>query len=77
MGLDGSAWVMEPDAAFGHFVPQRNFGRLNSDKIWVFPKRCRWLCGILSETSSIGTTKWLLMKSIIPVTIINGSFGKG
>jgi acetyl-CoA C-acetyltransferase len=22
MGLDGSAWVMEPDAAFGHFVPQ-------------------------------------------------------
>ena len=22
MGLDGSAWVMEPDAAFGKFVPQ-------------------------------------------------------
>jgi acetyl-CoA C-acetyltransferase len=25
MGLDGSAWVMEPDAAFGHFVPQGIF----------------------------------------------------
>jgi hypothetical protein len=59
MGLDGSAWVMEPDAAFGHFVPQ-NFGRLNSDKIWVFPKRCRWLCGILSEKQH-GTTKWLFL----------------
>jgi acetyl-CoA C-acetyltransferase len=22
MGIDGSAWLMEPDAAFGHFVPQ-------------------------------------------------------
>ncbi|WP_372770092.1 beta-ketoacyl synthase N-terminal-like domain-containing protein, partial [Lutibacter sp.] len=22
MGIDGSAWVMEPDAAFGKFVPQ-------------------------------------------------------
>jgi acetyl-CoA C-acetyltransferase len=49
MGIDGSAWLMEPNAAFGHFVQG-----ISADLIAtrIFPKRCRWLCGKFSKRAA-------------------------
>jgi acetyl-CoA C-acetyltransferase len=69
MGIDGSTLLMEPNAAFGHFVPQ-GFCRFNSNKIWIFPKRCRWLLNSQNELHL--RNKMAFDKSIIPVTDING-----
>jgi hypothetical protein len=36
MGLDGSAWVMEPDAAFEN-LSQGISADLIANKVWLFP----------------------------------------
>lgn len=72
MGIDGSAWVMEPDAAFGKFVPQGisadliatkyGYSRIDVDSFAV-------------ESQKRAAAAWAINafeKSIIPVRDLNG-----
>jgi acetyl-CoA C-acetyltransferase len=67
MGLDGSAWVMEPDAAFGHFVPQG----ISADLATKFGYSRNDVDGfaVSSQKRAVAQQKMAFFdKSIIPVT---------
>lgn len=72
MGIDGSAWIMEPDAAFGKFVPQgisadviaTKFGYSRND-VDVFALESQ-------KRAAAAWAKNAFAKSIIPVRDLNG-----
>jgi len=72
MGIDGSAWVMEPDAAFGKFVPQGISADLIATK-YGFSRNDVDLFAVASQQRATQAQKnGYFDKSIIPVTDING-----
>jgi len=72
MGIDGSAWVMEPDAAFGKFVPQG----ISADLIATKYGYSRNDVDSFAVTSQQRATKaqqhGYFKNSLIPVTDSNG-----
>lgn len=72
MGIDGSAWVMEPDAAFGKFVPQGISADLIATK-YGFSRNDVDRFAVASQKRATQAQKnGYFDKSIIPVTDING-----
>ncbi|MBE0424476.1 MAG: acetyl-CoA C-acetyltransferase [Lutibacter sp.] len=72
MGIDGSAWVMEPDAAFGKFVPQGISADLIATK-YGFSRNDVDLFAVASQQRATQAQKnGYFDKSLIPVTDING-----
>jgi acetyl-CoA C-acetyltransferase len=71
MGIDGSAWLMEPNAAFGHFVPQ-----ISADLIatkYGYSRNDVDGFAVNSQNELHLRNKMAFFdKSIIPVTDING-----
>ena len=72
MGIDGSAWFMEPDAAFGRFVPQGISADLIATKYGYSRND---VDSFALESQKRATAAWAknaFQKSIIPVTDSNG-----
>jgi acetyl-CoA C-acetyltransferase len=72
MGLDGSAWVMEPDAAFGHFVPQGISADLIATKFGYSRNDVDGFAVSSQKRAALAQQNGFFDKSIIPVTDING-----
>ncbi|MCF2876458.1 MULTISPECIES: acetyl-CoA C-acetyltransferase [unclassified Tenacibaculum] len=72
MGIDGSAWVMEPDAAFGKFVPQGISADLIATKYGYSRKDLDAFALISQQRATAARSAGNFKKSIIPVTDING-----
>lgn len=72
MGIDGSAWVMEPEATFGKFVPQGISADLIAIK-YGFSRNDVDRFAVASQQRATQAQKnGYFDKSIIPVTDING-----
>lgn len=72
MGIDGSAWLMEPEAAFGKFVPQGISADLIAIK-YGFSRNDVDRFAVASQQRATQAQKnGYFDKSIIPVTDING-----
>ncbi|KAB1154279.1 acetyl-CoA C-acetyltransferase [Tenacibaculum aiptasiae] len=72
MGIDGSAWVMEPDAAFGKFVPQGISADLIATKYGYSRKDLDAFALTSQQRATTARSAGNFKKSIIPVTDING-----
>lgn len=72
MGIDGSAWVMEPDAAFGKFVPQGISADLIATKYGYSRKDLDAFALTSQQRATAARSAGNFKKSIIPVTDING-----
>ena len=72
MGIDGSAWVMEPDAAFGKFVPQGISADLIATKFGYSRNDVDRFAVTSQQRATQAQNNGYFDKSIIPVTDING-----
>lgn len=72
MGLDGSAWLMEPDAAFGHFVPQGISADLIATKYGYSRNDVDGFAVNSQKRAAFAQKNGFFDKSIVPVTDING-----
>lgn len=72
MGLDGSAWVMEPDAAFGKFVPQGISADLIATKFGYSRNDVDSFAVASQKRAAIAQQNGFFDKSIIPITDVNG-----
>ncbi len=72
MGIDGSAWFMEPEAAFGKFVPQGISADLIATKYGYSRKDLDALAMSSQQKATKAQAEGLFNKSIIPVKDING-----
>ncbi|RXJ50204.1 acetyl-CoA C-acetyltransferase [Gelidibacter gilvus] len=72
MGIDGSAWVMEPDAAFGKFVPQGISADLIATKYGYSRNDVDSFAVESQKRAAAAWAKKAFAKSIIPVLDING-----
>ncbi|WP_299124887.1 acetyl-CoA C-acetyltransferase [uncultured Tenacibaculum sp.] len=72
MGIDGSAWVMEPDAAFGKFVPQGISADLIATRYGYSRKDLDAFALTSQQRATAARSAGNFKKSIIPVTDING-----
>lgn len=72
MGIDGSAWVMEPDAAFGKFVPQGISADLIATKFGYSRNDVDRFAVASQQRATKAQKNGYFDKSIIPVTDING-----
>ena len=72
MGMDGSAWVMEPDAAFGKFVPQGISADLIATKYGYSRNDVDRFALESQRRATAAWDKKAFHKSIIPVKDING-----
>ena len=72
MGIDGSAWFMEPDAAFGRFVPQGISADLIATKYGYSRNDVDSFALESQKRATAAWAKKAFQKSIIPVTDSNG-----
>lgn len=72
MGIDGSAWVMEPDAAFGKFVPQGISADLIATKYGYSRNDVDAFALASQQRATLAQKEGRFNKSIIPVTDVNG-----
>jgi acetyl-CoA C-acetyltransferase len=72
MGLDGSAWVMEPDAAFGKFVPQGISADLIATKFGYSRNDVDSFAVTSQKRAATAQKNGFFDKSIIPITDVNG-----
>ena len=72
MGIDGSAWVMEPDAAFGKFVPQGISADLIATKYGYGRKDLDQFALSSQQRATQARQAGYFKKSIVPITDING-----
>lgn len=72
MGLDGSAWVMEPEAALGKFVPQGISADLIATKFGYSRNDVDSFAVASQKRAAIAQKNGFFDKSIIPVTDVNG-----
>ncbi len=72
MGIDGSAWVMEPDAAFGKFVPQGISADLIATKFGYSRNDVDSFAVASQQRATQAQKNGYFDKSLIPVTDING-----
>lgn len=72
MGIDGSAWLMEPNAAFGHFVPQGISADLIATKYGYSRNDVDGFAVNSQKRAAFAQQNGFFDKSIIPVTDING-----
>jgi len=72
MGIDGSAWVMEPDAAFGKFVPQGISADLIATKYGYSRNDVDRFAVASQQRATQAQKNGYFDKSLIPVTDING-----
>jgi acetyl-CoA C-acetyltransferase len=72
MGIDGSAWVMEPDAAFGKFVPQGISADLIATKYGYSRNDVDAFAVESQKRAAAAWAKKAFDKSIIPVRDLNG-----
>ena len=72
MGIDGSAWVMEPDAAFGKFVPQGISADLIASKYGYSRADVDHYALTSQERATSARSNGHFHKSIVPVKDING-----
>lgn len=72
MGIDGSAWVMEPDAAFGKFVPQGISADLIATKFGYSRNDVDRFALVSQQRAAQAQKNGYFDKSLIPVTDING-----
>lgn len=72
MGIDGSAWIMEPEAAFGKFVPQGISADLIASKYGYSRKDVDSFAVTSQQRATKAREAGYFDKSIIPVKDING-----
>lgn len=72
MGIDGSSWVMEPDAAFGKFVPQGISADLIATKFGYSRNDVDCFAVASQQRAAQAQKNGYFDKSLIPVTDING-----
>jgi len=72
MGIDGSAWVMEPDAAFGKFVPQGISADLIATKYGYSRQDLDAFAFASQQRAAKARAAGNFNKSMIPVKDING-----
>ena len=72
MGIDGSAWVMEPDAAFGKFVPQGISADLIATKYGYSRQDLDTFAFASQQRAAKARAAGYFNRSIIPVKDING-----
>src|SRR5690606_8428407 len=72
MGIDGSSWVMEPDAAFGKFVPLGISSDLIATKYGYSRNDVDAFAVSSQKRAAAAWAKNAFKKSIIPVKDING-----
>ncbi len=72
MGIDGSAWVMEPEAAFGKFVPQGISADLIATKYGFGRNDVDHFAVASQQRATKAQKNGYFDKSLIPVTDING-----
>jgi len=72
MGIDGSAWVMEPDAAFGKFVPQGISADLIATKYGYSRQDLDAFALASQQRAAKARAAGYFNKSMIPVKDING-----
>ena len=72
MGIDGSAWVMEPDAAFGKFVPQGISADLIATKYGYSRSDVDRFAVASQQRAAQAQKNGYFDKSLIPITDING-----
>ena len=72
MGIDGSAWVMEPESAYGKFVPQGISADLIATKYGYTRKDVDSFAVTSQERATYAQQNGYFDKSIIPVKDING-----
>lgn len=72
MGIDGSAWVMEPDAAYGKFVPQGISADLIATKYGYSRNDVDSFAVTSQQRATHAQKSGYFDKSIIPVKDING-----
>jgi acetyl-CoA C-acetyltransferase len=72
MGLDGSAWVMEPDAAFGKFVPQGISADLIATKFGYSRNDVDRFAVASQKRAAIAQKNGYFDPSLIPITDVNG-----
>lgn len=72
MGIDGSAWVMEPEAAFGKFIPQGISADLIATKYGYSRNDVDSFAVASQQRATQAQKKGYFDKSIIPVIDING-----
>jgi acetyl-CoA C-acetyltransferase len=72
MGLDGSAWVMEPDAAFGKFVPQGISADLIATKFGYSRNDVDNFAVASQKRAATAQKNGFFDKSIVPITDVNG-----
>lgn len=72
MGIDGSAWVMEPDAAFGKFVPQGISADLIATKYGYSRQDLDAFAFASQQRAAKARAAGYFNRSMIPVQDING-----
>lgn len=72
MGIDGSAWVMEPEAAFGKFVPQGISADLIATKYGYSRSDVDHFALVSQQRAAMAQKNGFFDKSIIPIKDING-----
>tara|TARA_R110000868_G_scaffold4211_1_gene26374 strand:- start:20983 stop:22182 length:1200 start_codon:yes stop_codon:yes gene_type:complete len=72
MGIDGSAWVMEPEAAFGKFVPQGISADLIASKYGYTRNDVDAFAVASQQRATKARKAGFFDKSLIPVKDING-----
>ncbi|MCJ7758058.1 MAG: acetyl-CoA C-acetyltransferase, partial [Gillisia sp.] len=72
MGIDGSAWVMEPDAAFGKFVPQGISADLIATKYGYSRQDLDAFAFASQQRAAKARAAGHFNRSMIPVKDING-----
>jgi len=72
MGIDGSAWVMEPDAAFGKFVPQGISADLIATKYGYSRQDLDAFAFASQQRAAKARAAGYFNRSMIPVKDING-----
>ncbi|MDY0779501.1 acetyl-CoA C-acetyltransferase [Tenacibaculum sp. IB213877] len=72
MGIDGSAWIMEPEAAFGKFVPQGISADLIASKYGYSRNDVDAFAVASQQRATKARDAGYFNKSLIPVKDING-----
>lgn len=72
MGIDGTAWVMEPDVAFGKFVPQGISADLIATKYGYSRKDVDAFAVASQQRAAKANSAGRFKKSMVPVQDING-----
>jgi len=72
MGLDGSAWIMEPEAAFGKFVPQGISADLIATKFGYSRNDVDSFAVTSQRRAAFAQKNGYFDQSLIPVTDVNG-----